>query len=141
MNSIMATAASGMDASATWMSVIASDIANARDISAISATSPSQPAIPAANTQPAAFQPVTVSLSAQAAGGVQAQVTPTLPATIAAYDPSSTYANAQGLVGMPNVDLVTQFVDLASAKASYQANAAIFKAADETTRATLNLVA
>jgi flagellar basal-body rod protein FlgC len=133
MNSIMATAASGMAASAMWMSAIASNIANARDGSALAAASQT--------VAPATFQPVTVSLSAQAAGGVQAQIAPTTPATVASYAPSSSDANAQGLVGMPNVDLVSQFANMATATASYRANVAVFKAASKMNETALNIAA
>jgi flagellar basal-body rod protein FlgC len=132
MDGAMAIAVSGLTADSTWLDAIASNVANARDESALSAS---------ASSQPATFQPVTVNMSADASGGVSAQVVPVQPATSATYDPSSRYANAQGLVAAANVDVVTQLADQAAALASYRANIAVFKTATEMTKATLNLVA
>jgi len=44
------------------------------------------------------------------------------------FDPSSSDANADGMVAMPNVDLVTEMTDLTSANRSYQANVTVLNA-------------
>ncbi len=121
------------------MDAIASNIANSGDTSPVPPAPPNQPVPPNA---PATFQPVTVSFSAGASGGgVSAQATPTLPSYATAYAPASPSANAQGLVATPNVDPATQFVNLAEATFSYRANLAVFRAASQMEKATLDLVA
>ena len=46
-------------------------------------------------------------------------------------DPSNPDANAEGMVEMPNVDLVTEMTDLTSANRSYQANVTVLNAIKE----------
>lgn len=46
-------------------------------------------------------------------------------------DPSNPDADEQGLVEMPNVDLVTEMTDLTSANRSYQANVTVLNAIKE----------
>jgi flagellar basal-body rod protein FlgC len=124
-------AVSGMDASATWMDTIASNVANMNDISAL----------PAGGAPYTGYQPVTVATSATPSGGVTADVEPTMPAYSAGYDPSAPLANAQGLVAVPNVDLATAVVDQITALQSYKANADAFRAAEDMTKVTLDLMA
>ncbi len=44
------------------------------------------------------------------------------------YDPAHPDANAEGIVEMPNVDLITEMTDLTSANRSYQANVTVMNA-------------
>ncbi len=44
------------------------------------------------------------------------------------YDPSHPDANEQGYVQMPNVDLVTEYVDMISASRTYEANITVMNA-------------
>lgn len=44
------------------------------------------------------------------------------------YDPTHPDANEDGYVEMPNVDLLTEMVDLISASRSYEANVTVFNA-------------
>ena len=131
MDGALNIAVSGMDASATWMDTIASNVANMNDTAAL----------PAANAAYSGYQPVTVAMSAAASGGVSAQVEPQMPAYSPGYDPSAPLANSQGLVAVPNVDLATAVVDQAMALQSYKANADVFRAAEEMAKVTLDLTA
>jgi len=124
-------AVSGMDASATWLDTIASNVANMNDTAAL----------PAGGAPYTGYQPVTVATSATPSGGVTADVEPTMPAYSAGYDPSAPLANAQGLVAVPNVDLATAVVDQITALQSYKANADAFRAAEDMTKVTLDLMA
>ena len=45
------------------------------------------------------------------------------------FDPTSPYANEQGLVMMPNVDLMTEMTDLMIANRAYGANVTAFNSA------------
>ena len=120
-----------MDASATWLDTIASNVANMNDTAAL----------PAGGAPYTGYQPVTVAMSATPSGGVTADVEPTMPAYSAGYDPSAPLANAQGLVAVPKVDLAAAVVDQITALQSYKANADAFRAAEDMTKVTLDLTA
>jgi flagellar basal-body rod protein FlgC len=131
MDGALGIAVSGMNANATWMDAIASNVANMNDTSAL----------PAGNAPYTGYQPVTVAMSTTASGGVSAQVEPTMPAYSPGYDPSAPLANSQGLVAVPNVDLATAVVDQTMALQSYKANADMFRTAEEMAKVTLDMMA
>jgi flagellar basal-body rod protein FlgC len=56
------------------------------------------------------------------------------------YDPSHPDANAQGYVRMPNVDTVTEMVDLIDAQRSYEANVTAMSASKQMFSKTLDLL-
>jgi flagellar basal-body rod protein FlgC len=56
------------------------------------------------------------------------------------YDPGNPDANAQGYVSMPNVNPVTEMVDLISASRSYEANVTAMQAAKQLFSKTLELL-
>jgi flagellar basal-body rod protein FlgC len=56
------------------------------------------------------------------------------------YDPGHPDADAQGYVRMPNVDTVTEMVDLISASRSYDANVTAMQAAKQMFAKTLELL-
>jgi flagellar basal-body rod protein FlgC len=56
------------------------------------------------------------------------------------YDPGHPDANAQGYVEMPNVDTVTEMVDLISASRAYEANVTAMQAAKQMFSKTLELL-
>jgi flagellar basal-body rod protein FlgC len=56
------------------------------------------------------------------------------------YDPGHPDANAQGYVEMPNVDSVTEMVDLISASRTYEANVTAMQAAKTLFNKTLELL-
>ena len=155
MDSTVSTAASGLAAASMWMNAIASNVANMNDQSALSGQPGSTAQTPGSQTPgsqtpgsqtpgsqtPATFNPVTVTMSSTATGGVAATETPVMPAMVATYAPSSPHANARGLVGTPNVDLVTQMTDKDLAMQSNQANLDVLKTDNQMTRVTLNTVA
>ena len=127
----MGIAVSGMEASTTWLDATASNVANMNDVSAL----------PTGGAPYTGYQPVTVAMAAAPSGGVTAEVEPAMPAYSPGYDPSAPLANAQGLVAVPNVDLATAVVDQITALQSYKASADAFRAAEEMTKVTLNLMA
>ncbi|HUO92204.1 MAG TPA: flagellar basal body protein [Rhizomicrobium sp.] len=131
MDRTLNIAVSGMDAAATWMDTVASNVANMNDTAGL----------PAGNAPYAGYQPVTVALSATAEGGVSAQVEPQMPAYSPGYDPSAPLANSQGLVAVPNVDLATTLVDQTMALQSYKASADVFRMAEEMAKTTLDMMA
>jgi len=56
------------------------------------------------------------------------------------YDPSHPDANAQGYVRMPNVDTVTEMVDLIDAQRSYEANVTAMSASKQMFAKTLEIL-
>ena len=56
------------------------------------------------------------------------------------YDPGHPDADAQGYVSMPNVDTVTEMVDLISASRAYEANVTAMQAAKQMFAKTLDLL-
>jgi flagellar basal-body rod protein FlgC len=56
------------------------------------------------------------------------------------YDPSHPDANAQGYVQMPNVDTVTEMVDLIDASRAYEANVTAMQASKQMFAKTLDLL-
>jgi flagellar basal-body rod protein FlgC len=62
----------------------------------------------------------------------------TAPARLV-YDPSSSLANADGYVAMPNVDVVAETVNMISASRSYQANVEVINTAKGLMMRTLSI--
>ncbi len=124
MTDALSIALSGLRAQTTRLAATASNIANASTGGAVPSADPTAPAS-------ILYTPVTVDFSAQAGGGVSAQVRPDPNAYSVIYDPSSSYANADGLVAVPDVDLAEQLVNLIETKAVYKANVSVIKTQDE----------
>jgi flagellar basal-body rod protein FlgC len=79
--------------------------------------------------------------SGMAPGGVQvAAVTEDQTAGKMVYDPSHPDANAQGYVQMPNVDTVTEMVDLIDAQRAYEANVTAMSASKQMFAKTLEIL-
>jgi len=72
----------------------------------------------------------------QVAGVVQDPATPLKRV----YDPGHPDADAQGYVSMPNVDTVTEMVDLISAQRAYEANVTAMQSAKQMFSRTLDLL-
>jgi flagellar basal-body rod protein FlgC len=74
----------------------------------------------------------TVSKSQGIAGGVQTQIVPrSEPVFTPAYDPDSPFANAEGYIGVPNVDLAEEIVNMKLAEVTYKANINTIKVAED----------
>jgi flagellar basal-body rod protein FlgC len=79
--------------------------------------------------------------SGVAPGGVQATaITEDQTAGKLVYDPGNPDANAQGYVQMPNVDTVTEMVDLIDAQRAYEANVTAMNASKQMFSKTLELL-
>lgn len=61
------------------------------------------------------------------------------PSYTAQSDPSAPFANEDGLVAAPNVDLASEFVQMAAAKYSFIANAKVIQAYAETEQTLLDI--
>ena len=71
--------------------------------------------------------------------GVRAVVEDTAPAVVR-YEPGHPDANAEGYVAYPNINPVTEMVDLMGAVRSYQANAAAVSATKQMIQQSLELL-
>ena len=146
--SILSIATSGLSAASLRLNVAASNIANisttgplpASGGSGISAGAGSSGIAP---TFPAAYVPLRVDQVSQSSGstpgGTIATVSTVSPSFTAQSDPSAPFANQDGLVAAPNVDLANEFVQLAVAKYSFIANAKVIQAYSETEDALLDI--
>lgn len=136
MSSISAIALSGLNAASLRLQVSASNVANAGSTGALPNANGTVPA-----GSPQAYAPLEVVQSASVGGGVQTSVTTVTPSTTAVFDPKASFANQDGLVAAPNVDLASEFVGQLLASYSYAANAIVLKADDRMTQSLLDITA
>ena len=136
MSSISAIAVSGMNAAARRLEVSASNVANVF----------STGALPAANGTvaagaPQAYQPLQLNQTASATGGTQTSVTTAAPSYVAISDPQAPFANQNGLVAAPNVDISQEMFNQMIASYNFTANAVTFKAQDQMNQTLLDTTA
>ena len=136
MSSISTIALSGMNAAARRLEVSASNVANVMSTGALPNADGSLPA-----GAPQAYAPLELAQTASAGGGTQTTVTTAKPSTITVYDPQASFANQDGLVAAPNVDLSQELVGQMIASYSFAANAKVMKADDNMTKSLLNIMA
>jgi flagellar basal-body rod protein FlgC len=136
MSSISAIALSGLNAASRRLQVSASNVANAQSVGALPNADGTVPA-----GAPQAYAPLELVQTASAGGGVQTSVTTVTPSTTAVFDPQASFANQDGLVASPNVDLAQEFVGQLLASYSYAANATVLKADDRMTQSLLDITA
>ena len=136
MSSISAIAVSGMNAATQRLEVSASNVANIATTGALPATNGT-----VAAGAPQAYQPLRLNETASADGGTQTSVTAAAPSYVAVSDPQAPFANQDGLVAAPNVDISQELIDQMIASYSFTANAGILKAADQMTRTLLDTTA
>lgn len=116
MSDALSIAASGMRAAATRLQVSASNVANALS------AGPLPTAANSANF-PAAYIPLRVDQTDVVGGGTVATAKPVTPSYVASYDPTAPYADSNGMVAMPNVDLTDEMAQLSSIRFAFAANA------------------
>jgi len=122
MSSILSIAASGLFAAAQRLQVSAENVANANS------DGPLPSADAAVQSQyPQAYIPQQVDQVATADGGTQAIVSNVQPGTVTAYDPTAPYADPNGNVAQPNVDLTDEAVQQATASYQFAANVEVMR--------------
>ena len=148
----LSIATSGLSAASLRLDVTASNIANALTTGPLPAADGSN-ASGAGNSNStgnsngssnfSAYVPLQVNQVDQTngpeAGGTSAVVSTVTPSYVPQYDSGSPFANQDGLVAAPNVDLATQFVQLLTAKYSFAANAKVIQAYANTTKSLLDI--
>jgi flagellar basal-body rod protein FlgC len=93
----------------------------------------------------APYRAVTTTQRAQTIGngqgsGVIADVVEKKTPFVPVYDPSSVFANSEGLVGMPNVDLAEEAVNMMLAETAYKASLKTIDAQSELDEELLNIL-
>ena len=128
MNPISAIALSGLNAATLRAQGSASNIANMRSNGAL-----------ALADSPTPYTPLEVRQTPMAGGGVTANLAPSSRAAVLSYDPQAPFANADGYVASPDVDLVDDMLQLATARYSCAANLAVIHTAEDMTNAVLDM--
>lgn len=134
MSNISTIALSGLNAASRRLEVSASNVANASSTGALPNADGTVPA-----GAPTAYQALEVVQTASGGGGTQTTVTTTSPSTTAAYDPQAPFANQDGLVAAPNVDLAQELINQMMASYSFAANAKVIAADDRMTKTLLDI--
>jgi flagellar basal-body rod protein FlgC len=131
MDVTAAIALSGLNTASTRVQVSASNVANMDDTAPLPGSG-----VPG----PAPFVPTRVETISLGANGVQAQLSAAQPGTIPAYQPDSPYADGQGMVATPDVDLASELVEQIQAMQQYRASAALIMVDDRMKKAALDLL-
>ena len=127
-------AVSGLNAASLRLQVAASNIANSLSDGPL-------PGTPNPENFPAAYTPLQVVQTDVAGGGTSAGVRPVAPATHSTFDPTAPFANADGFVASPNVDLASEMIQLLIARTNYAANALVIRADAKMSATLLNITA
>jgi len=120
----MHSAIAGVRVSAQRLGVAADNIANARSSGRLEPYD--------------GFVPQRLVQTTGVGGGPRATVRPIDNPTFPAYAPTDPSANADGVVGMPNVSLSAQFVELSVAQRSYEANIAVLETTNDLMKILVN---
>jgi flagellar basal-body rod protein FlgC len=147
--SVLSIATSGLSAASLRLNVAASNIANVLTTGPLPATGGTGASGGGAGSSnnnsnfPAAFVPLRVNQVEQTngstPGGTVATVSTVSPSFVAQFDPSAPFANQDGLVAAPNIDIANEFVQLLTARESFAANAKVIQAFNNTTKALLDI--
>ena len=132
MSIASAIAVSGLNVARLRLQVAASNIANSLSDGPLPGTINPE-------SFPAAYTPLRVNQTDLAGGGTSATVTAGSPATVSTFDPTAPFADHNGKVASPNVDLASEFVQLLIARYSYAANAQVIRADAQMSASLLNI--
>jgi flagellar basal-body rod protein FlgC len=135
--SAMEVSASGLTAERGRMNVIASNLANARTTHGADGK-PYQrldPVFTATEAAPGSFDPVLRNIREVELSGVRTDNTP----GELVYDPGHPDANAQGYVQYPNVNVVTEMVNLMTASRAYEAGVTSIESLKSMARSALKI--
>jgi len=127
-------AVSGLNVAALRLQVAAGNIANSLS---------DGPLPGAANPEnfPAAYTPLRVNQTDLVGAGTSATVIAISPATVPSFDPTAPFADGNGMVASPNVDLANELVQLLIARYTFAANAQVIRADAQMSATLLNITA
>ena len=118
MSSVQSIALSGMLAASRRLEVSAQNVANVRSDGALPDAQGNYSA-----DAPRPYTPQRVDQVELSTGGTRPVVTEVSPGYVATFDPSAPYANGDGMVASPDVDLADEMVQILMAQVTYAANA------------------
>jgi flagellar basal-body rod protein FlgC len=127
-------AISALNAASLRLQVAANNIAN-------SLSNGPLPGVANPESFPAAYTPLRVNQTDVAGGGTSATTSSVSPTTVSAFDPTAPFANTDGFVARPNVDLASEMIQLLVARYNYAANAQVIRADAQMSAALLNITA
>jgi flagellar basal-body rod protein FlgC len=130
--SILSIAASGLAAASRRLEVSASNIANASDTGPL-------PDAPNAASFPPVYGAQRVDQVDVAGGGTVANVSTVSPGFVAQFDPTAPFADKNGLVAAPNVDLANEAVQQITARVDFAANAKVIQVYSEMMKSLLDI--
>ena len=133
MSIVASIALSGMTAASRRLEASARNVANVRS------AGPLPGADAGATAGYAAYVPVRVDQVETAGGGTLANVSSVSPGHVPAYDPTAPYADQNGMVAMPNVDLANEAVEQLIARYTFAFNVEVLRADREMTKAVLDI--
>ncbi len=135
--SAMEVAASGLSAERGRMNIIASNLANARTTRGANGQPyvRQDPVFQAQQVAPAAFDPILRQLNEVRMTGTRPDPTPGQ----LVYEPGHPDANPQGYVQYPNVNVVTEMVNLMTASRAYEAGVTSIESIKAMARAALKI--
>jgi flagellar basal-body rod protein FlgC len=127
-------ALSGLNAASLRLLVASINIANSLSDGPL-------PGVPNPENFSAAYTPLRVNQTDVVGGGTSATVSAISPATVPAFDPTAPFANNDGFVASPNIDLANEVIQLLIARSNYAANAQVIRADAQMSAALLNITA
>ena len=143
--STLSIATSGLSAASLRLNVAASNIANVLTTGPLptgGSEASGGAGSPSNNSNlPAVYVPLQVNQADQPGGGTIATVSAVSPGFVPQSDPGAPFANQDGLVAAPNVDLASEFVQLLTAKYAFAANAKVVQTYYDTTKSLLDITA
>jgi flagellar basal-body rod protein FlgC len=125
MTDAISIALSGLTAQKQRLAATASNIANVSTAGAVPGANTSSPAAPTV------YKPLKTTFVSQEGGGVRADVRADENAYSLVYDPQSAYANSDGMIAVPNVDLATEVVNATITETVFKANLSVIRTQDE----------
>ena len=134
-----AVSASGLSAHRLRMDVISANLANAQSTSTPEGGPYQRQDVVLQATPQVGFDDLLASSSDQGAGVKVSRVVKDQTPFRRSYDPGHPDAGDDGYVAMPNVNVVTEMVDLMSATRAYEANVAAINATKRVLQAALEI--
>jgi flagellar basal-body rod protein FlgC len=113
-------AVSGMNVAALRLQVSADNVANALSDGPL-------PSSKNVANFPSAYIPLRVDQIDTVGGGTSATVVAVSPSYMPMFDPTAPYANGNGMVATPNVDLASEIIQQILARYTFAANAQVVR--------------
>lgn len=138
MFSALDIAASGLDATQTWINAVSDNIANINTVRPTSQAAYQTRYVEVADV-PGTFGPGSTPESQIGAGVAVTGVAFSSPQGQLVYDPTNPMADSRGMVRGNSVDLGAQMTDMMIAQRGFQANVSSIKAAQQAYQSALEL--